>query len=463
MARRFGPGLRLQIMAALSVAFVVAFALLGFAAVRLTQRARASDRARHHEATARALAAGLDASRPLQRERFAAMADEVVGVAGVRGVELERGRLTPWARGVTGLGRSAEASTETGEVVRVWVSIPPAGGPTTNLLLLYVAVTGGAILLLAYLALTHLIVRPVEAVTRASERVADGNLAVNVPVRGAAEVARLAGSFNQMAAELRRDRSALEDRLRELEQTTRELESAQEQVLRSAQLASVGRLSAGVAHEIGNPLAAILGLLELARDPDVVGEEQLELLTRAQSETERISAIIRQLLDFARQGADQEAEETGGEADIGAVVADAVALVAPRRGGGSMRVEVDVADALPPVRGSADRLEQVVLNLLLNASDAMTGHGTVHVVVRQDRSEVVLTVRDEGPGIEPEVLDHLFEPFVTTKAVGEGTGLGLAVCHTLVLRVGGTIRADNPEGGGARFEVRLPVAMGSPA
>ncbi|MCB9601227.1 MAG: ATP-binding protein [Sandaracinus sp.] len=117
----------------------------------------------------------------------------------------------------------------------------------------------------------------------------------------------------------------------------------------------------------------------------------------------------------------------------------------------------DLAD-IGEVVGHADRLEQVVLNLLLNAKDAMAGTGTVHVRLRRDEDVAELVVRDEGPGIAPEILDRLFEPFVTTKPVGQGTGLGLAVCHTLIERLGGTITADNPPEGGARFVLRLPIA-----
>ncbi len=441
-------GLRLQLVLALSVAFVMAFALLGVAAIQLNRRSREEDRARDAQATARAVAAALE-ERPTH-SRFVRIADATIGIAGVRGMEFEQDTLAPWVRGLTGLGRMVEEPVGDRAMIRIYVQAP-AQAPLSNLFLMYVAVTGGVILLMTNFALTYLIVRPIDAVRRASERLARGG-EVEVPVRGAAEVARLATTFNDMARQLRADRSALEQRLIELEQTTRELEAAQDQVLRSARLASVGRLAAGVAHEIGNPLAAILGLIELSRDEDDDAARD-EFLARIQKETERINGIIRDLLDFARQGDD---EEVKGSASLQRVIEDSVQLVAPQKDLRKLSIEQRVEEDVPAVRGSADRLSQVVLNLLLNAADAMNGEGEITVELSADADDVVLVVSDSGPGIPEDVLPTIFEPFVTTKPVGQGTGLGLAVCHTIIERLGGTIEASNADG--ARFEIRLPAA-----
>jgi len=438
----------LELILALSIAFVVAFTLLGLAAVQLGRRGRENERVRDAQATAAALAAALE-DEPTQ-ERFDRLADAVLGQGGIRGAELLRPPHPPLARGVTGLGHPAEAPSSRG-TVRLWVRTPQRV-PLHNLLLLYVAVTGGAILLLTYLALTFLIVRPIDLLTRASERLARGSLEVEVPIEGAAEVRRLARTFNDMARQLRADRAALEARLRELEETTRELEAAQEQVLRSARLASVGRLAAGVAHEIGNPLAAILGLVELARDEELDPGDRDEFLARIHKETERINTIIRDLLDFARQ----EPAPADATADLAQVIEDAVQLVAPQKDTQKLVIQQRVEDT-PRVRGSADRLTQVVLNLLLNAADAMAGEGEIVVEASRDADFVRLAVSDTGPGIPEELLTEIFEPFVTSKPVGQGTGLGLAVCHTIVERLGGSIKATNSECG-ARFEVRLPAA-----
>jgi signal transduction histidine kinase len=230
--------------------------------------------------------------------------------------------------------------------------------------------------------------------------------------------------------------------------------------VRSEKLASVGRLAAGVAHEIGNPLAAILGLIELLRQGGLEPAEQQEFLRRAQAETERIHKIIRGLLDFARQGAPAPAVASDAKADLRAVVEDAVGLIAPQKDLSGVDIERRLAAEVPDARGPRDELVQLVLNLLLNAADAIQNEGTIRIEVEPspDGRQVILVVADSGPGIAPEVANKLFEPFVTTKPPGEGTGLGLAVCHTIVERLGGTITAANAPEGGARFEVRLPVA-----
>jgi len=338
--------------------------------------------------------------------------------------------------------------------VTLWLeAASTTNGPFGDLWILYIALTGLLILLLTYVALTFLIVRPLQQVTLASGRLADGRTEVEVPERGAGEVRKLARSFNAMGKQVRADRAQLEERLAELEATTAELAHAEDQVLRSARLASVGRLAAGVAHEIGNPLTAVVGLVDLARDGDLDPETRDELLQRTTRETERIQRIIRDLLDFARP----EADSADAIADPAAVIEDAVRLVAPQKDTSAIRIEQRL-EPVGSVRGSADRLKQVVLNLLLNAVDAVDGEGEVVIELGMEDDLALIAVSDDGPGIAPEVREHLFEPFVTTKPVGRGTGLGLAVCHTIVERLGGSLRATEASSGGARFELRLPVA-----
>lgn len=447
-------------MLALSIAFIASFSLLGVATVQLTQRARSLDREHDTAESALRLSRELWHAQGNPELRFAAVSAILVGRNGVPAIEWIR-RTQHLVAGHP-VGRYVEQAMPDGTTLRVWFREPAAADatPVTNLLLLYVAVTGGGILLLTYVFLTYLIVRPVESVTRASERLASGSQFVNVPEEGAGEVMRLAVAFNEMARQLRAERSTLEQQLGELERSAAHLRTAQDQLLRSEKLASVGRLSAGVAHEIGNPLAAILGMLELLRDGDTDPALSKEFLRRIQSETERINKIIRDLLDFSRQG---HAPSADGETDVAAVVEDAVRLIAPQKDLHGVTIERRLAADAPPVRGVADQITQVVLNLLLNAADAIHGEGTIQIEVAAsaDREWVELAVTDTGPGIDARVVDHLFEPFVTTKPTGEGTGLGLAVCHTIVERLGGTIRAENPPGGGARFVMRLPASHAS--
>ena len=446
LGREHGVGLRAQILVVLGLGFALSVLLLGLATSSLGSRAIDADRRSAAEGTARALLAAGASESSL---------DALIGTGGIAGAEL-RGRSDEptIARG----RRRGVASVEVeggGRALALWIE--PAGRSLPGLLFLYVGITAAAVLLLTYILLGRSIVRPVEDLTRASERLARSPARAEperVSVRGAAEVARLAVAFNAMQAELASERATLRRRLEELERTTKELASAQRSLVTSEKLASVGRLAAGVAHEIGNPLSAILGLVELVEAGDLAPEQQREFLRRVRKETERIHHIIRDLLDFARD----EPASAERSCDLREVVEDAVRLVAPQKDLQRITIERRFAEECPPARGAAARLAQVVLNLLLNAADAIEGEGTITLEVRPAAGFVELAVADTGPGIPASIREHLFEPFVTTKPPGQGTGLGLAVCHTIIERLGGTIEVESPPEGGARFLVRLPIA-----
>ena len=405
MGRSFGLGLRSQLMLALIVAFGAAFVLLSLVTARLD----AIDDGPPTEVGAAELAEGGSGSRA-QNE----------ATASPRGPE-------------------------------------PSDTARRNLFLFYMGLTAATVLLLTYVLLTYFIVRPIDRVRLGAERLAAGRLRTEVPVQGAAEVARLAATFNEMAAQLRADRASLQQRLEELERTTAELSATQEQLIRSARLAAVGRLSAGVAHEIGNPLAAIRGLLDLMRMGDLDPEEEKEFVERILRETERIHHTIRDLLDFSRSDPEQVGRVEG-SADLTDVVDDTVKLVDRQTRFRDVELEVDMEAGLRSVRGDHERLRQLLLNLLFNAADALEGKGRIAVRATNGDGCVRLSIEDDGPGVDEAILDQVFDPFVTTKAAGQGTGLGLAVCHTIVERLGGTITAANRQDGGAVFEVVMPVA-----
>ncbi|MDH3624380.1 MAG: ATP-binding protein [Myxococcales bacterium] len=455
MGRPFGLGLRSQLMVALIIAFGAAFVLLSLVTARLDESENTEEQ-RHR---ANGLVQALVASAGSLGEGFGAGSiNEMISQGLVDGVEIqsEDGQVQRWGRTV-GVP-DAVARTSGGADLRVWVPVGGRGDAARrSLFVFYLGLTALVVLLLSYVLLTYFIVRPIDEMRRASERMAEGNLRTRVPVRGAAEVARLASAFNEMASQLRADRAALQERLEELERATDELTTAQEQLVRSARLAAVGRLSAGVAHEIGNPLAAIRGMLDLVQAGDLDRDEEGEFVLRIQRETERIHHTIRDLLDFSRHEPGQGRIESS--ASLAEVVEDTVKLVDRQSRFRDIALELSVDQSLPRVRGDHERLRQLLLNLLFNAADALSGRGTIEVSATGANGRVQLVVSDDGPGIEGEILDQVFDPFVTTKPAGQGTGLGLAVCHTIVDRLGGSIRAENRSTGGASFEVSLPAAQ----
>jgi C4-dicarboxylate-specific signal transduction histidine kinase len=469
MARLPRFGLRAQIVLALLLVFMLSYALLGAAALGLTRSASEREHARATQAALEALVSVLhrEPNEPrAQRGRLevaVAAFCERIDARAFRVVHADGRVLQVGDAPIKGsMSKGVTLVLESGTRITVWPSTEAARtyAPLANLLVFYVLLTGLAVLVLAYLALTHLIVRPLDRLTHGSELLAQGSLDARVPERGAAEVAHLAATFNVMAEQLKNERQTLVARLAELEATTTELQKTQSQLIHGEKLASVGRLAAGVAHEIGNPLAAILGLVELLQGAELEPSERAEFLARIQRETERIHGIIRDLLDFARRDAESEAAQT---ADLAHAVQDALDLVRPQKESREVAFEVAIADDARSVFGPSQRITQVVLNLLLNAVDALGGRGSIAVSAAREldasgQAFSVLRVSDDGPGIAPEMLDKLFEPFATTKAPGKGTGLGLAVCHTLVDAIGGRIEAANRPQGGAAFSVWLRAA-----
>lgn len=325
--------------------------------------------------------------------------------------------------------------------------------PLLRLFALYTSVIAFALLLLSYFVLTRWIVRPLDSLGRAASRVAQGARKLELPRSGARELTELGLSLRKMTEHLIAEEEALRRKVDEVELATRELKATQANLVRSERLASVGRLSAGLAHEIGNPIAALIGLQDLLIEGGLDEAETRDFLLRMRKETERIHNILRDLLQFARPS--QQPDADGG--DVETAIYDTVTLVTPQKALRDIALEVDVFPDLPPVRMSREQLVQVLLNLVLNAADACGVGGRVVVRAEPAPRGVRLTVEDDGPGVSPEVRDQLFEPFVTTKEVGKGTGLGLSVCRGLVEAAGGHIDLDPEFEGGARFVLELPA------
>ena len=454
MGSRPGLGLRSQLIIVLSVAFFLAFSLLAFAAVQLAERQKSNlnRQVADRWATTASLVA-LEVDFDTASERLS----KIVEQPEVRGVRVQRSGDKTLEVGDCLSQPSATLKTKTA-VVSVWIEPRESMLSTAIPLLLYGILTGIALLFAVYVLLTRMIVRPIADVRRAAERLESGNLKSKANVEGAAEVAELAMSFNRMATQLEEDRAALVERLADLESTTQELRSAQDQVIRTSRLAAVGQLAAGVAHEIGNPLTAMQGLLELVSTNKLTESENADYVTRAQNEGARIQRTIRDLLDFARDdGKDDRDPEA--KANLHSVLNTTLRLVEPQKRFANVEFRSQISDAFPELAIPSDRLQQLLLNLFFNAADAMNGEGSIHIDAEMlGNGFAAIRVRDSGPGIAVEIQDRIFDPFITSKSAKQGTGLGLAVCHAIVDRVGGQITAANANDGGACFEVRIRVS-----
>jgi signal transduction histidine kinase len=324
--------------------------------------------------------------------------------------------------------------------------------PLTRLVGVYMTAFALALAFLVYVALTRLIVKPVEALARATDRVASGARKLETPATsGARELSELSQSVSAMTARLIADEESLRKKVGELEE-------AQSQIVRSERMASVGRLAAGMAHEIGNPITAIMGMQELMLAGDATAEESADYVKRMRKETERVHGILRDLLDFARPETAEGMTVAAGPARVADVMNDVVALLKPQKRSREVALEVDGGDALVAI--APERLTQILLNLALNACDAMekTKDKKLRMRARVTGKNVRIEVEDTGPGVSRSVRDKIFMPFVTTKEVGQGTGLGLAVCRGIIEAAKGTIELDANYTEGARFVVVLPKA-----
>jgi signal transduction histidine kinase len=329
--------------------------------------------------------------------------------------------------------------------------------PLLRLVGLYTAVVALALLVVAYFALTRLIVRPLDGLARAAERVAGGARRLLVPKTSVRELSDLGTSLGIMTERLLEEEDKLRAKIDEVERATERLKEAQDRLVRSERLASVGRLAAGLAHEIGNPISALMGLQDLVLAGGLSPEEERDFMQRMRRETERIHRILRDLLQFARPAAQPLTEEPQEPGDVEVAVRDTAALVAPQRSLKEVALALELAPDLPAVKLGHEQLMQVILNLVMNAADAVGAGGKIRVAAERSQRGVRLLVEDDGPGVDARVVAQLFEPFVTTKEVGKGTGLGLAVCRGLVESAGGSIALDREYGRGARFVVELPA------
>lgn len=314
---------------------------------------------------------------------------------------------------------------------------------------------------------------PLAKIGADAERIAQGELEHRIARGGAAELDRLALSLNAMAERLIEEQERLSASVASLDRAHRELVATTDDLVRSARMASVGTLAAGLAHEVGNPLGALIGYLDVAEGRAGSGGEVRPVLRSAKEEADRIHRIVRSVLAFADPEREKVRTADGRLAGAEGVslretAERTLALLEGRGALAGVAVRTELPSDLPPVPAQAQHLEQVVMNLVMNSLQAARGAGPtpeIHLRVRtvpgapgSASERLLLEVQDNGPGIAAEDLDRIFDPFFTTRPPGEGTGLGLAITRRIVVELGGTIEAIHREGGGALFRVILPAA-----
>ncbi len=306
-------------------------------------------------------------------------------------------------------------------------------------------------LLLAALA-ARWISRPLRRLIHGARTIARGDLSFRLAISNRDELGTLAGAFNDMAASLSEKQRELVAKNLALEQSNRELNRAQESLVRAEKLAAVGQVAAGISHEIDNPVGIILGHAQLLREDMTPDDPRIEDVETIIAESRRCRRITGSLLGLARSGSSRMAP-----VDLSAVIGEVGRSLGVQKTFAEIQWSFDLPRTPVVVCGDEDQLRQVLVNLVLNAAQAMEGKGLLEISLREVEQGWTLQVDDDGPGIENVNLERIFDPFYSTKERGEGTGLGLAVSRKLVEEHGGRIHAGRHDGGGARFTIFLPA------
>jgi signal transduction histidine kinase len=317
----------------------------------------------------------------------------------------------------------------------------------------YLILTQSALFFLGYILFHRTVIGPVRDIARLAGKatgIADSLSALtSPPLKG--DIQKIASILKAMIVKIVDDREKMRELIEQLRRINQDLETAQEGLVRSEKLAGVGRLAAGVAHEIGNPLQIVMGYVELLnRRPD--SDSRREILSRMDQEFKRIHDILQRLLEFARP-----IPEKMVSCDINTLVRDCASLIKGRKGFGNIEFEFQLAPDLPMMETEPEKIRQVLVNLIFNAADSIPeSGGKIILRTRKVENAAEIEVEDTGSGIFQENLAKVFDPFFTTKEPGKGTGLGLAVCLGLVESMNGSINIESQEGKGTAVVVRIP-------
>lgn len=297
------------------------------------------------------------------------------------------------------------------------------------------------------------ITRPIASLTDGARSLARGDLTTRIVAESRDELGTLAQAFNDMAESLSANRAELTSKNEALSTANEHMQSMQEQLLRSERLAAIGQLAAGVSHEIDNPVGIILGTAELLLEDMREGDPLRDDVSAIIDECRRCKRITGGLLGFARSS-----EGHHDRVDLNRLVAETMVSLQPQKLFKALDLKTNYSMQDLFVTGDADQLRQVIINILLNAAQALQGSGKLEVSLVKQADSALVHVDDSGPGIPEDDRERIFQPFFSTKAHGEGTGLGLPLCRKLVESQGGEICAHQSPLGGARLSVSLPLA-----
>ena len=346
----------------------------------------------------------------------------------------------------------------------------PLNHPYQKIVLFYILLNTLCLALFGFYLIYRTVIRPINRLVKRAEEFKEGETFFLTSNAKKNEFGRLSSSLNVMLRRLEDNKEELKSSIQSLERANREIKQAQDEIIRTEKFASVGRLASGVAHEIGNPIGIVLGYLDLLKDDDIKDEERKDFINRIQSEVERISRTIKNLLDFSRPSKGEVMTVS-----VHQVIGDMIDMLTPQPMAADSEILFTQGANKDTVVADPDKLKQVFLNLSMNAIDAMMANqrgdesqknvlsiqtsllSKAKPDTKENGSRIFIEFTDTGPGILAEDLPRIFDPFFTTKEPGKGTGLGLSVSLRIVQDMGGDIIAKSKEGKGAQVIVMLPV------
>ncbi|MBT4681902.1 MAG: hypothetical protein HOB70_02560 [Chloroflexi bacterium] len=314
----------------------------------------------------------------------------------------------------------------------------------------------------------NIAIRPINNLVKRTEEYTDEDGFNFIIEDGQNEFGQLSKSLNMMLNRISDDKNRLQSSLISLEKANNEIKKAQNDIIRGEKLATIGRLSAGIAHEIGNPIGIVLGYLELIKQKTISDDEKNDYINRSVYEINRINTIIKQLLDFSRSGA-----EILKNVSVHDIINDVVNILKVQPVMKNIKFESILLSETDIVKADQEQLKQVFINLVINAADAISlGENklngkiiikseAIHTLDIYNEKQSILRLKfsDNGHGINDSELKNIFDPFYTTKEPGKGTGLGLSVCFMIIDQAGGTIKADSADGKGTTIIVDLPMKI----
>jgi len=501
--KRKGQGIRFQLTAGIVIMTIAGIGLIGLMSIKIVERSALQWKISQAEDTVGFVRASMRLSseggqpwgarlsgvlkNEARIEDFRLTAPDGRQLAASGTMPTDAGKLIYGAVGIEAYMYGGGLLTGIGESMRVSALVPDAGrlefilslaevnedmASVRNFLALYALIDSVIIIAFGVYFLSRSIIEPLKKLEEAAKKIAGGKLYDRADVAVHNEVGSLAASFNSMAGRL-------EDEIKSLERVNLELTTAQDELLRNSTLAAVGRLAAGIAHEIGNPLGALRGYIDILSREGLDPAEEKDMVARAGREADRIDSIVRDFLEVARP-----AKRAVVPVDVNALLNETLTGLCVRSDFSGVSTVLDLGLKVPAVMADEGKLRQVFSNLFINAAQAMEAVEEKTITISTlaearpaplkagrrkgdapaaketfERDFVFVSFRDTGVGIHADDSARIFDPFFTTKEVGKGTGLGLFVSQSIIKAYGGEITFRSTEGG-SEFTVALPAGEG---